>query len=147
MLLSRSRLFAGCRASLEHFLPLTLLFGFSGAVNSVLGFLYGLFMAYNWGWIVLTDDTAIHQLFAHRHFSRFGDELGRYSRQLWDPSAYKNAIWVVVSCLFGRRIDSHRVDASGATLHLQLTVVNAGFVIDKLSGKEGSVLRQSSQRW
>lgn len=50
-----------------------------------------------------------------------------------EPLLDENAVWVVILRLLDRVVHAGGIDASRARLHLHLTPVNAGFVVQKLS--------------
>ena len=75
------------------------------------------------------------RLFDHVHRMRFGNASVGDPFEFRYPAPDKSALRILVSRLFGWRVDSDRVNSCDAALHLQLVVVNPGFVIEKLLRK------------
>ena len=56
-------------------------------------------------------------------------------------------LWILVTCLYGRRVDAQRVGAGRARLHLHLAPVDAGLEIEELSRQKQPGSRHCSHRW
>ncbi len=87
------------------------------------------FFVHNW------HRVSIHFL---RKMPKFMDEPNRHIAQLWHPALYKNPIWILIEALFGRIINTDRIDPYCIRLHLRLCVVDTRLIIGELARRTGS---------